>query len=739
MIEKLTNLKIAQKLPLSVVGCALIAALGVGSASYWEAAATVEETTNAKFEATLADRKEAFARYLSSIEQDLSIMAASPQVQTALVDFTRAWGTLGTNATGHLQDIYINSNPHPTGSKHLLDAGADGSYYSKLHAAHHPWVRTFLEQKGYYDIFLFDLEGNLIYSVFKELDYATNINSGEWKDSDLGVVFRNAAAAADASTTPFTDFAPYGPSHGAPASFIARAVFNASGQKIGVISFQMPIDVINAVMQSAEGLGETGEVLLVGEDRLMRADSRLSETSTLLVTSVESPAVDAVFAGERTDRADYDINHLENEVRTYAQAIEFLGVKWALAAQITEDEVTSSLTIMRNIIALITLTLIALITGIGIYLARQIANPISHSTEAMNRLAAGETDMEITSTDRTDEIGEMARAVEVFQQNAIDRMTLETAQAEGQLAKETRTAELEKMISGFESSMKEMLGTVSAAATELEHTASSMTATSEDTSAKSSAIAAASDEASTNVQTVAGAAEELSSSIQEIRRQVEQSTSVTQKATDTANKANDRIEGLSAAAKQINDVVGLIQDVAEQTNLLALNATIEAARAGEAGKGFAVVASEVKELANQTARATEEISQQISAVQSSTDEAVIAIRNVTATVGEISEISDAIATSVEQQQAATIEISSNVQEAASSSNEVTANVAGLSTAANESAGAASQVQSAAGELAGQAENLKSTVDEFLIKVRDAGYRRREHKPRAEGERRKRRA
>jgi methyl-accepting chemotaxis protein len=719
MIEKLTNLKIAQKLPLSIVGCALIAALSVGVSSYFQAASTVETTTDAKFDATLADRGEAFSRYLSSIEQDLAIMAESPLIQSAVVDFSRAWNTLGTNATGHLQDIYINSNPHPTGSKHLLDAGADGSFYSNLHAQYHPWVRTFLEQKGYYDIFLFDLKGNLIYSVFKELDYATNINSGEWKDSDLGVVFRETLSAADAATTPFTDFTPYAPSAGAPASFIARAVFDDTGKKIGVISFQMPIDVINKFMQSAVGLGETGEVLLVGEDRLMRADSRLSETSTLLVKWVDTPAIAEVFAGAETARSNGDVNHLENNVRTYARGIEFLGVKWALAAQITEAEVTSGLTTMRNIIALITLTLIALITGAGVYLSRQIANPISHTTDAMNRLAAGETEMEIANADRTDEIGEMARAVEVFKQNAIDRITLEAAQAEEQKAKEARTAAIEGLISGFDSSMSQMLGAVSAAATEMEHTASAMTATSETTNAKSTAIAAASEEASTNVQTVAGAAEELSSSIQEIRRQVEQSTNVTLKATQTAQDASERIEGMSSAAKQIGEVVTLIQDVAEQTNLLALNATIEAARAGDAGKGFAVVASEVKELANQTARATEEISQQISAVQSSTDEAVVAIREVTTTVGEISEISGAIASSIEQQQEATVEISSNVQEAASSSNEVTSNVSGVSSAAQESAGAATQVQAAAGELAGQSESLKSTVDNFLKDVRAA--------------------
>ncbi len=720
MIERLKRLKIAEKLPAIIVGCSIVMALGVGLSSYWRAASSLDQATDARFEAALSARQSSFTKYLTTIEQDLEIMSTNPLIADALENFEQAWDVFrDENPQSYLQRAYISGNPNGVGEKHLLDYANDGSYYSNVHRKYHPWIRTFLNERGYYDIFLFDMKGNVVYSVFKELDYATNVLSGQWKESDLGTVFKAVANAPGAGSIAFTDFRPYAPSADAPASFIARPVINSDGARVGVIAFQMPIGIINNFMQSAEGLGETGEMLLVGTDGLMRADSRLSETSTLLKTSVQNDALTSIFNGNQHATSSGSLSHVGHETRTYAEAVEFHGTRWAILAQISEDEVNEALVSMRNIMLAIALALIAAISAAGYFLARQISSPISATTDAMKELASGNTELDLQGKDRHDEIGDMTRAVEVFRQNAIERRELEAAQAEEQKAKERRTAEIEDLIKGFDDNMKQMLATVSAAAEEMEHTASAMTSTAETTNMKSTAVAAASEEASTNVQTVAGAAEELSSSIQEIRRQVSQSTQITQRATDTASDANNRIEGLSEAARQISEVVTLIQDVAEQTNLLALNATIEAARAGEAGKGFAVVASEVKELANQTARATEQISQQISAVQSSTNDAVTAIRDVTVTVAEISEISQAIAASIDQQQEATVEISTNVQQAAASSGEVAANITGVTAAANESASAATQVQSAAGELAGQADHLKAAVDEFLTKVRAA--------------------
>ncbi len=274
-----------------------------------------------------------------------------------------------------------------------------------------------------------------------------------------------------------------------------------------------------------------------------------------------------------------------------------------------------------------------------------------------------------------------------------------------------------QMTDNFERHVKGVVQTFSSSSTELQASAQEMTKTAELTSQQSSSVASAAEQATTNVQTVASAAEELSSSIAEISSQVSKSSEIAQNAVSEADRTNTTVEGLAEAAQKIGDVVSLINDIAGQTNLLALNATIEAARAGGAGKGFAVVASEVKNLANQTAKATEEIGNQIGAIQGAAGEAVIAIKGIGGTIREINEIASSIASAVEEQGAATSEISRNVQEAATGTQEVTGTIAQVATAANETGQSAGQVLEASGELSKQSELLGNEVDKFLKEMK----------------------
>ena len=368
----------------------------------------------------------------------------------------------------------------------------------------------------------------------------------------------------------------------------------------------------------------------------------------------------------------------------------------------------------------VTVSSIALFLGLlfAFLVSRGITKPVAAMTGAMNRLADGDLEANIPATGNRDEIGEMAKAVQVFKDNAIRVRRMEAEQAEQKKrAEEERRAAMHQLADSFEASVGGVIHTVTSAVAELQAASEQMASTANEASAQATTVASASEQASANVETVASAAEELSSSISEIGRQVAQSSQIAGGAVQQAHDTNAKIQGLAEAASKIGEVVDLITDIAEQTNLLALNATIEAARAGDAGKGFAVVASEVKNLANQTAKATEEIGAQISGVQGSTQEAVTAIGAIGKTIEEVDSIASSIASAVEEQSAATQEIARNVEQASTGTHEVSANIVSVNEAANATGAAATQIRNSATELSEQAELLRGEVTRFLDQVR----------------------
>ena len=410
----------------------------------------------------------------------------------------------------------------------------------------------------------------------------------------------------------------------------------------------------------------------------------------------------------------------EKPIRKMGYAVAVPGFDMYVGTGAYLDDLDAKLKPIAWLLGLAILGIGVIAGSIAWMIGRSISKPLGELGARMQALADGKLDGEIPGLGRGDEVGAMAATVQIFKDNAVRIRGLEQAEAatQSRAAAERRTA-MENIASDFERSVNGIVRSVSTAAAGMQTTAQSMTATASDASARAATVGAASESSSNNVGTVAAAAEELSSSVAEISRQVARSSEIASKAVGDAERTNSTVQALSTGAEKIGEVVKLIHSIAAQTNLLALNATIEAARAGKSGRGFAVVASEVKALANQTAKATEEISAQVAAMQASTSEAVSSIGGITETIAQMSEITVSISTSIEQQGDATREIARNIQSVAAGSSEISAHIGGVTTAAAATGKAASDVLSNARELDNQSGMLRNAVDEFLVKVRAA--------------------
>lgn len=709
------------KVPIVIGAITLVTAIATGLSAYYLSKNAMEQAASRQLESTVSARNSELRNYLDSIKEDLLLLASSQMVKNAFAAFDAGYSSRMSPEVDYLRDQYIKNNPYPVGEKHKLDSANDGSAYSAAHGEFHPWLRRFLEMRGYYDVFLTNRGGDVIYSVFKENDYATNLKTGPWHATDLARVVQLVGADPGPNTVAFTDFSPYGPSANAPASFIAAPLFDASGEYTGALVFQMPVARINKIMHNNAGMGSSGETYLVGSDFLMRTDSRFlgsEDKSSILSREVKTSTVASALAG--TSGVSLTSDYRGISVLSAYEPFSFEGVTWALMAEMDREEVLYPVIEMRNLIAGLVGVVVVIMVGIGIFFARSITAPLVSMTEVMGVLAGGNLSVVVPCMARGDELGSMARAVQVFKDNASEVNQLRADQeANAALAEQQSKAARMELADSFQATVGGIVKAVASAAANVQVSAQTLSATSEQTTQKSIIVTGAAEETSANVQTVSSAAEELSSSISEITRQALESTRIAEAAFEDVEKTNGQVSGLIQASDKIEDVIALITDIAEQTNLLALNATIEAARAGDAGRGFAVVASEVKELASQTARATEDIGAQIKGIQDSTQTTVSAIQSIGGTIRSIREISCAIASAVEEQGSATQEIARNIEQVANGTVEVTSSISSVNQAAGETGRASEQLLIAATDLSSQSEVLNSEVGDFLEKVRSS--------------------
>jgi methyl-accepting chemotaxis protein len=492
-------------------------------------------------------------------------------------------------------------------------------------------------------------------------------------------------------------------------------VLHRADKPIGIITADLPLTEISSYISSLKPFG-TGSVRLIGTDNLWVANP----DPALIGKTADDGFAKAALAN--VDGQGVQVQDAGGQAQ-WQQAISVsypgLKEKWVLLVSIPEATLTRAAIDARNVMIGVSLLALLVALGLAAYIASGFAKPITAMTGSMRALASGDTDIAIAGQGRGDEIGEMARAVEVFRSNAIQRRELEATRLAEHESRADRHARVDAMIAHFRQASAAAMAKVSAASSDLDRLAGVMADSAGLTNDRAGMVTDAADRASVNVQAVASAAEELGASINEISAQVARTSSIIDAATNGARMSQHKVSELASAANRIGEVVTLIQQVAEQTNLLALNATIEAARAGEAGKGFAVVASEVKQLANQTSKATGEISRQIEAIQQATRDVVGEITRISTTMEEVNGNSSAVAAAIEEQGSATAEIGSSASGAARETHTVTENADHLRSLVAETRAAADRVMNAAAAVSSVKVELETEIETFLATVIEA--------------------
>lgn len=691
-MPRFDSISLSKKLPISIVGFSILLAVGLISASLFSLRNYAYTAVEKQMFSLVADRRFAVRQMLSGVKADLETLTVSMATVSALSDFNMAWAVLGDNPEAKLKEAYIESNPHETGSKHLLDRAQGHDAYHTYHAMHHPGLRVLIESKGYYDAFLISAKGDIVYSVFKEVDFATNLVSGAYKDSGLGEVFRAALESGDGSLH-FGDMTPYEPSNGAAAAFVAAAVKGLDGGVLGVVALQIPVDMISAIVNSSLGLGETTQIFVVGDDGRARASSRFEEGYQVLDALDVQSHTAAALAGEPV-YTNEGIGLNGQPVISYATPLELEYANWVMVAEQDVSETMAPVWAQASVLIGIGALLTAGLSVLGWLFARSITRPLNQICDDMKKISNEEFDTEVATASRQDEIGDLGKTLLAMRGDLSKARAAEEERAVaareqvvvvqalraglGQLSQgnfaetidEPFGEDHEPLRVDFNKTVHQLSETVShvvESADSIKHGAAEISRSSLDLSQRTEnqaatleETAAALKEMTTNVQAAAEGTRNVENVVAEARSEAEVSGQVVRDAVSAMTE-------IEQGSRHIAQIISVIDDIAFQTNLLALNAGVEAARAGDAGRGFAVVASEVRALAQKSSEAASEIKAQIGDSTQQVESGVVlvgkageALENIIKRVNNISEMMSDIAQSATDQSAGLAEINSSV-------------------------------------------------------------------------------
>jgi methyl-accepting chemotaxis protein len=434
------SMPIARKLPLALLGSALLVSLGVGIASYLIGSEALRNSAETNLTTLASERAAAVSTYLKSVEDDVVATSRSEASVQALRDFGGAWLQFKVDPTAEVRKLFVDDNPNKDDLAALETLGTTGGY-DVTHTRFHPGFRRQIAARGYRDLYLFDLKGFMVYSVNKAEDFGTSFaEGGPLAGTSLGQVFQQAVAIENPDDLVFADFAPYQAAGGLPASFFAKPVFNAQGRKVGVLAIQLPSERLDAVIGDRTGLGQTGEVLVVGTDGLLRSDSTFTEANDALVTPFAGPVLDTALAG--TPNNGETSAYRATDMLVAAAPITTRGQPWAAVAVMATDEVLAPVAEMRNMMLVIGAGLLAVVAALSLLFSRAITKPITRLTGTMEALAQGDLEVEVRGADRTDELGAMARAVEVFRENGQKVAQMTEAEAAQVLANQAERARM---------------------------------------------------------------------------------------------------------------------------------------------------------------------------------------------------------------------------------------------------------------------------------------------------------